>query len=171
MISYVENGTFAPLQDLQVIRLSYNALNKVPAEILQLPKLRKIFMDGNRLTNGGGFIGAPASESLESLTLANCHLKELPPLDMYLNLLELNISGNDLKRILPQQLAPMCQLHWLDISGNPRLSEDGGDGCDCHLLTSWIKHKNIVLQKDYKLNCTSKKHGKTIHIMSTFSAI
>jgi Leucine-rich repeat (LRR) protein len=168
MISYVENGTFEPLQDLEVIRLSHNALDRIPSGVLQLPKLRKIFLDGNRLISGGGFVGAPVSDSLESLTLANCHLKELPPLESYPNLLELNVSGNDLKRILPQQLAPMCQLHWLDLSGNPLLSEDSRGGCDCYLLDSWIRDKNIVLQKGYRLNCTSDKHGKTIDMKSTF---
>jgi hypothetical protein len=163
MISYVETGTFDPLQDLEVIRLSLNALNRVPPGVLRLPKLRKIFLDGNRLIRGGGFEGAPPSETLESLTLANCHLEELPLLEMYSNLLELNVSGNDLQRILPQQLAPMCQLHWLDISRNPKLFDSySGRRCDCHLLASWIAYTNIILQGSYRLNCTSDEHGKTL---------
>lgn len=162
MILYIENGTFEPLQDLEVIRLSHNGLDRVPSEILQLPKIRKIFLDNNRLIPGGGFVGAPATETLESLTLAHCHLQELPPLEGYPNLAELNVSGNNLKRILPEQLAPMCQLHWLDLSGNPKLSKGySGDGCDCHLLASWIAHRNIILQRGYRLNCTSNRHDFT----------
>jgi Leucine-rich repeat (LRR) protein len=164
MIHYIENGTFDPLQDLEVIRLSQNALDRVPLEVLRLPKIRKIFLDNNRLISGGGFVGAPASESLESLTLAHCHLEELPPLEVYHSLVELNVSGNNLKRILPQQLAPMCQLHWLDLSGNRKLS----DGCNCNLLASWIRDRNIILQSGYMLNCKSKGHGKALYIQSYF---
>jgi Leucine-rich repeat (LRR) protein len=161
MILNIENGTFDPLQGLEVIRLSHNGLDRIPSEILQLPNIRKIFLDNNRLVSGGGFGGVPASETLESLNLAYCYLQELPRLEGYLNLQELNVSGNNLKRILPQQLAPMCQLHWLDLSGNPKLSDGySGDGCDCHLLVSWIAQRNIILQNGYRLNCTSNRRGK-----------
>jgi hypothetical protein len=77
-------------------------------------------------------------------------------------LLELNVSGNNLKRLSPQQLAPMCQLHWLDLKGNRELSD--GYSCDCHLLKSWIADRNIVLQSQYKLDCTSDQHGKALFI-------
>lgn len=159
MISYIENGTFDPLQNLDVIRLSQNALDRVPAGVLQLPNIRKIFVDNNRLISGGGLVGAPTIDTLVSLTLAQCHLEELPPLDMFPNLVELNVSANKLKRILPEQLASVCQLQWLDISRNFKLSQDlSGDGCACHLLASWIANKNIFLQAGYRLNCTSNVH-------------
>jgi Leucine-rich repeat (LRR) protein len=162
MISYIENGTFDPLENLEVIRLSQNALDRVPAGVLQLPNIRKIFVDNNRLVSGAGLVGAPASDSLVSLTIAQCHLEELPPLDMFPNLVELNVSTNNLKRILPEQLASVCQLQLLDISRNPKLSQHlSGDGCACHLLASWIADKNILLQAGYRLNCTSEVHGKT----------
>jgi Leucine-rich repeat (LRR) protein len=97
-----------------------------------------------------------------SLTLAQCHLEELPPLEMFPNLVELNVSANNLKTIRPEQLASACQLQFLDISRNPKLSQDiHGDGCACHLLASWIEDKNILLQRDYRLNCTTKVLGKT----------
>jgi hypothetical protein len=55
----------------------------------------------------------------------------------------------------------VCQLELLDISKNPKLSQDiSGDGCACHLLASWIADKNIKLQAGYRLNCTSKVLGK-----------
>jgi Leucine-rich repeat (LRR) protein len=162
MISYIENGTFDTLQNLEVIRLSQNALDRVPAGVLQLPNIRKIFVDDNRLISGGGLVGAPTRDTLVSLTIAKCHLEELPSLEMFPNLVELNVSANNLKKILPEQLASVCQLHFLDISRNPKLSQDiNGNGCACHLLASWIADKNIILQADYSLNCTSKVLGKT----------
>lgn len=153
MISYVENGTFEPLQNLEVIRLSHNELETVPIGVLQLPKLRKLYVDGNRLTGGGGFEFAPTSETLELLSLANCHLENLPPLWMYPKLLQLNISGNELKVISPQQIAPMCRLHLLDLRGNPMLF-NGSGGCECHLLATWIEQMNIYYA-EVPLNCSS----------------
>lgn len=157
MISYIENGTFDSLQNLEVIRLSRNALDRVPTGVLRLPNIRKIFVDNNRFVRGGGLVGAPTRDTVVSLTLAHCHLEELPPLEMFPNLVELNVSANNLKTIRPEQLASVCQLQFLDISRNPKLSQDiYGDGCACHLLASWIEDKNIVLQRDYRLNCTTK---------------
>lgn len=162
MISYIENGTFDSLQNLEVIRLSQNALDRVPTGVLQLPNIRKIFVDNNRFVRGGGLVGAPTRDTVVSLTLAQCHLEELPPLEMFPNLLELNVSANNLKTIRPKQLASLCQLQFLDISRNPKLSQDiNGDGCACHLLASWIEDKNINLQRDNSLNCTKKVLGKT----------
>jgi Leucine-rich repeat (LRR) protein len=162
MISYVENGTFDPLQRLEVICLSHNALESVPAGILQLPKLRKLFVDNNRLNGGGGFAGAPVSETLESLSLAICHLEALPPLGMYPKLLELNISGNELKIISPQQLAPLCSLRLLDLRENPMLFKDS-EGCECQLLVTWITQMNIYFA-EIPLNCSSEtgRHSKIV---------
>ena len=171
MISYIENGTFDPLQNLEVIRLSQNALDRVPAGVLQLPNIRKIFVDNNRFISGGGLVGAPTRDTVVSLTLAQCHLQELPPLEMFPNLVELNVSANNLKTIWPKQLASVCQLQFLDISRNPKLSQDvSGDGCACHLLASWIKDKNIILKADYTLNCTTKVLGKFFFFNSWFRA-
>jgi Leucine-rich repeat (LRR) protein len=165
LILDIESGTFAPLLDLEVIRLSRNAIDSVPHDLLRLPKIRKIFLDNNPLIPGGGFVGAPASETLESLNLAQCRLQELPPLEVFSSLLELNVSGNNLKTISPQQLAPMCQLHWLDLKGNPKLSDgNSGDGCNCHLLASWIADRNIVLQSGYELKCASNRQSKSLFI-------
>jgi hypothetical protein len=56
----------------------------------------------------------------------------------------------------------MCQLHWLDLKGNPKLSDgNSGDVCDCHLLASWIADRNIVLQSGYELKCASNRHNFT----------
>jgi Leucine-rich repeat (LRR) protein len=163
MISYVGNGTFEPLQNLRVIRLSHNALQTVPLGVLQLPKLRKLFVDGNRLSGGGGFEVAPTSESLELLSLASCHLEILPPLGMYPKLLELNISGNELKVISPQQIAPLCHLHLLDLRGNPMLFKDS-EGCECHLLATLIEQMNIYYA-ELPLNCSSEAGGYIIIII------
>jgi Leucine-rich repeat (LRR) protein len=153
VISYVENGTFDPLQQLEVIRLSHNALETIPAGILKLPKLKKLFADNNRLNGEGGFEGAPVSETLELLSLASCHLEDLPPLGIYPKLLELNISGNELKVISPHQLAPLCHLHLIDLRGNALLFKDS-EGCECQSLASWITQMSIYLA-EIPLNCSS----------------
>jgi Leucine-rich repeat (LRR) protein len=162
VISYVENGTFDPLQHLEVIYLSHNALETIPVGILQLPKLKKLFVDANQLIGTGGFVGAPISETLESLSLANCQLEDLPPLGIYPKLLELNVSGNKLKVISPHQLAPLCNLYLLDLRENPMLFKDS-EGCKCQLLTKWMAQMNIYLA-EIPLNCSSEtgRHSKMV---------
>jgi hypothetical protein len=142
--------------------MSHNALQAVPVGVLQLPKLRKLFLDGNRLAGSGGFEVALASGSLELLSLANCHLEALPPLGMCPRLLELNISGNDLKVISPRQMAPLCRLRLLDLRGNPTLFEDSG-GCECHLLATWIEQMNIYYA-EAPLNCSSEAGKHTLMV-------
>ncbi|XP_021915856.1 leucine-rich repeat-containing G-protein coupled receptor 4-like isoform X2 [Zootermopsis nevadensis] len=159
MISYIENGTFDPLQQLEVVRLSHNALETVPVGILQLPKLRKLFMDSNRLNGDGGFAVAPVSETLELLSLANCHLEDLPPLGMYPKLSELNISGNELKVLSSHQLAPLCSLHLLDLRENPMLFKNPKD-CECQLLATWITQMNIYYA-EIPLNCSNETENHT----------
>ncbi|PSN58035.1 hypothetical protein C0J52_02047 [Blattella germanica] len=122
MINHIEDGAFDPLRSLEVIDLSSNSLDKVPVQILKLPKLRKLYINNNRLTSpAAGFLDAPTSHSLEFLSMANCHLKEFPTLSSLPYLKVLNVSTNELSIITTEDLAPMCNLEALDVAGNVNL--------------------------------------------------
>ncbi|XP_069678158.1 leucine-rich repeat-containing protein 4C-like [Periplaneta americana] len=151
MISYIEEGTFDSLQDLEVLDLSTNSLDFVPDSALRLPKLRKLYVNNNRLADDV-FVGASTNEALEFLSMSGCHLKELPALDGFPNLRELNVSSNKLSRITPRSLAPLCQLSKLDIRGNVALLKNT-QGCDCLLLSAWIQDKGIATPSISSLNC------------------
>jgi leucine-rich repeat transmembrane neuronal protein 1/2 len=49
MIQNLEEESFAHLTDLEAIDLSYNALTTIPMELLALPMLRNLYMQGNAL--------------------------------------------------------------------------------------------------------------------------
>ncbi|KAJ9586857.1 hypothetical protein L9F63_019539, partial [Diploptera punctata] len=167
MIMYIENGTFSPLQSLEVIDLSSNSLDAVPRELLTLPYLRKLYMNNNRLSAYAGLLGSPPSQSLEFLSLAKCHLKQFPPLEGYHNMKILNLSDNELTTLTTQNLAPMCLLNTLYLSGNSHILQGTGqDGaCGCFVVESWIKNKAIFLPNNFKLNCsTNKFSGSCVNV-------
>ena len=157
MIMYIENGTFSSLQYLEVVDLSSNSLDAVPRELLTLPNLRKLYMNNNRLTSSAGLLNSPPSQSLEFLSLAKCHLKQFPPLDVYPFLKNLNLSGNELRTLSTQQLAPMCILQSLDLTGNSYLFQDGD--CDCFVVESWIEKREIHMPHDFKFSCSTGKQS------------
>jgi Leucine-rich repeat (LRR) protein len=52
-ITKIEKGTFADLEALETLDLSDNTFREVPAEIMDLPRLRKLSMVEIELTNSG----------------------------------------------------------------------------------------------------------------------
>ncbi|XP_069678151.1 immunoglobulin superfamily containing leucine-rich repeat protein 2-like [Periplaneta americana] len=151
LISFVEEDTFAGLNQLRTLDLSHNALNTLPVGLLHLPALSRLALSHNRLS-ALDLKDAPVSDSLSFLSLASCHLTELPALQAFPNLLELNVSDNELTRISPRQLAPLCGLYLLDIRQNPDLFQHSHP-CDCYELTEWVKHRKIFYAEE-PLNCS-----------------
>ena len=157
---YIENETFTPLQNLEVIDLSSNSLDTVPRELLSLPNLRKLYMNNNRLAAYAGLLNPPSSETLEFLSLSRCHLTQFPPLDSFPSLKTVNFSTNELKSLSTLQLAPMCALQSLDLSNNPLLFKDRRQYniCDCIAVELWIESKQIEMNH-LKLNCSKSKYS------------
>lgn len=104
LILSVEPGAFAPLTSLQVscdsswncsisrltarfflqeVDLSSNGLTTIPGELLQLPRLRNLYMDSNMLRNMHEELQQlekPIRAPLEYLNVANCELNDIPDL-------------------------------------------------------------------------------------------
>lgn len=53
MIIRIDPGTFEDLELLEVLDLSINSLRKVPAELTELPNLRRLYLADNDLRNEG----------------------------------------------------------------------------------------------------------------------
>lgn len=89
-------GTFSDLNEIQVIDLHKNSLEKLPEDIGHLANLKTLYIQDNKLKQLPNSIGS---------------LK---------NLQTLNISGNSLKEI-PLSISGLVSLKTLDLRNNPKL--------------------------------------------------
>lgn len=149
-ITYIEPGAFMSLPELQVLDLSVNGIRSMPSE---LPlTLRKLYLNGNRDLET---VPLTKAFNLEFLSLADCHLSALPDVGQLPYLIELNITGNPISTISAEQLAPLCRLKHLHVSGNlfqNKRDKDQTVDCKCHELVYWTKKWSI--QTKSPINCT-----------------
>lgn len=157
LINILDENVFGILQDLEVIDLSLNGLRKIPADLMNLPSLRKIDFSQNRLETDDPDIykGVSTSFSVQVLNLAKNKLRQMPQLWMFPHIKYLNVSKNELTTISVTNLATMCVLRELDVAYNPRLfTTSGNDACDCHLFKYWLEEYDITLKPDIVFNCS-----------------
>lgn len=145
MITKVEVGTFSQLKLLETLDLSQNALRWVPAEIFNLPNLRKLYLAENELKNEGFVtITKPVKAPLIYLNIAGTEIDKIPELGILPELLYLNVSMNDLKQLAPEQFAPFCQIKHVD------LNKTNVGSCQCHQINMFIEHE---LERPAILTC------------------
>lgn len=145
----IEEGTFTPLTDLEVLDLSSNAITKIPSE-LPYPLRRLYFSDNPSLE----IISLSAAFNLQYLSLSDCKLKELPDMGVLPNLQELNLTGNPLSTLTPVQLSSMCRLRTLYVPKS--LYKSLNSECDCYKFLAWTAQKNINLG-NYTCTALGKK--------------
>lgn len=143
-INRIDAGTFRQLNDLEVLDLSDNNLRVVPAELIELPKLRRLYVAENDLRNEG-FVTVERSirAPLEALNLASTGLERIPNFGLMSKLTFLNVSNNPLTQIQPEQFAPFCILKTVDWNRTEF------DSCMCHNINSFFKdelHKSPLLE-------------------------
>lgn len=79
LIKRIDSGTFAQLDSLEVLDLSDNNLREVPAELIELPNLRRLYLADNDLRNEGfATMERPIRAPLESLNIANTEIERIP---------------------------------------------------------------------------------------------
>lgn len=152
MILKVEAGTFSQLELLETLDLSSNGLTSVPSDILNLPSLRKLYLADNELYNEGfKSIKKPVRAPLVYLNIALTEIDRIPDLGILAELLTLNVSGNILKQLTPQQFAPLCQIKFVD------LNQTKVDGCQCLKINIFME---IELKRSPILNCGTAPKSK-----------
>lgn len=152
MILKVEAGTFSQLELLETLDLSSNGLRSVPSDILNLPFLRKLYLADNELHNEGfNAIKKPVRAPLVYLNIAITEIDRIPDLGILAELLTLNVSGNTLKQLTPQQFAPLCQLKFVD------LNQTRVDACQCLKINIFME---IELKRSPILKCGAAPKSK-----------
>ncbi|EFN77108.1 Leucine-rich repeat-containing protein 24 [Harpegnathos saltator] len=147
-IQNIEEATFANQHYLQVLDLTKNGCDGLPKSLFQLPYLRTLYLENNKLTDS--VFKVPVSSPLSVLQLAKNKLTKIPDIDVQPTLTHLNVSDNAIASISSEDLAPFCSLKLLDLSRNPiRFS---GEDCKCQELNAWLKLRQIEATPD-SLDC------------------
>lgn len=109
------------LQNLRVLDLSANELDRVPTEIFSLVNLEVFDVGGNRITSIPSDIGA--LKKLRELYLDNNRLEVLPFNLFLLEQLEIiELQSNQLRK-LPSTLATLTKLKVINLDDNPPLKD------------------------------------------------
>ncbi|XP_014486613.1 PREDICTED: leucine-rich repeat protein soc-2 homolog isoform X2 [Dinoponera quadriceps] len=147
-IQNIEEAAFANQHYLQVLDLTKNGCDNLPKSLFQLPRLRTLYLDYNKLTDS--VFKVSVSSPLSILQLAKNKLTKIPDIDVQPTLMRLNLSDNAIVSISSEDIAPFCSLEVLDFSRNPIKF---GEGCECHALKAWLKLRRIQV-KPYSFNCS-----------------
>lgn len=154
MILKVERGTFSQLTQLETLDLSSNGLRIVPSEIFSLPLLRKLYLADNELKNEGFMsIAKPVTAPLTYLNIAATEIDMIPDFGILPELLILNVSSNLLKKLTPEQFAPLCQIKFVD------LNQTNVGACECRKINNFMEKE---LSKPPIVSCGSVKQSNRV---------
>ena len=119
----LENNAFEKFPDvlkllnLDILNLSYNAIDRIPKSVAHLRTVSALYLQGNRLTSLPAEIGE--LENIQILDLANNELRRIPgALGKLPKLRRLDLSYNKLT-ILPRALGRLDDNVELNLKGNP----------------------------------------------------
>ncbi|CAD1479364.1 unnamed protein product [Heterotrigona itama] len=155
-IQEIQEGAFDNLRYLKVIDLSTNGCDTLPKSLFHLPYLQKVYLAKNRLSDDL-FKDVQVRSPLIFLQLSKNKLGKIPQLGPVPTLMHLNLSGNSISSVTPEDLAPYCSLKILDLSKNP-IKFDASN-CECETLNAWLSVRGIRARPVY--NCTEEQERCT----------
>nr|XP_034175494.1 tsukushin [Osmia lignaria]XP_034175495.1 tsukushin [Osmia lignaria] len=151
-IQDIHEGAFSNLQYLEVLDLSKNGCRDLPRNLFQLPYLRKVYLCDNKLDDVV-FRRMDVRSPLTFLQLSKNNICRIPQLGPVPSLAHLNVSGNCIAAVSPEDLAPFCSLKLLDLSGNP-IKFDANE-CECLAFNAWLNARGIHSSPVF--NCTDEE--------------
>ncbi|XP_014208037.1 insulin-like growth factor-binding protein complex acid labile subunit [Copidosoma floridanum] len=144
-VQQVADRAFEPTYYLEVLDLSKNGIFKLPSTIFQLQYLRNLYLNHNKLKDEVFNVDGVKSP-LQWLHLADNLLTQLPQLKSMVTVTLLNVSYNDIAKITADDVAPLCSLQLLDLTGNP--VRFNATSCECHEFKEWCKFRKITLKSN-----------------------
>ncbi|XP_077257459.1 leucine-rich repeat activity-regulated protein at synapses isoform X2 [Temnothorax americanus] len=148
-IQTIEEGAFAKQRYLEVLDLSTNGCDTLPKSLFQLPYLRTLYLAHNKLTDS--VFKVEVTSPIQLLQLTRNRLTKIPRIGPQATLVTLNVSGNMITSIDTEDLAPFCELKYLDLSRNA--IKFNSLGCECQTLNAWVKLRQIKMKPEF-FNCT-----------------
>ncbi|XP_059650387.1 receptor kinase-like protein Xa21 [Cornus florida] len=115
----VPSTHFEGLLNLVMINLSQNSLNgSIPSSLLELPSLKKIYLEFNQFDGQVDEFSNASSSLLEVINLSSNNLQGATSLGNLKKLESLDLSRNKLTGMIPTQLASLTFLSVLNVSYN-----------------------------------------------------
>ena len=103
--------------EIEALNINYNKLTTLPARLFQLPNLKKLYLDGNRIEELPEFVDNPSP--ITHLSIANNKLKKLPKWLADLPLIYLDFSSNELtKDSVPSEILAIESLEYINFDKN-----------------------------------------------------
>lgn len=149
----IESHTFYYLSSLHMLDLSFNVIYELPKNLPS--SLKRLYIDDNPplLKRDSPLLKISSLTSLEVLTASSNKLQTFPKFDGLIpNLVELNVTENAIKVVTPEDLAPLCQLKFLHVSGDRLFVEESQ--CDCHRFQKWTRDFGISV--DSTVTCAKE---------------
>ncbi|XP_026487852.2 tsukushi [Vanessa tameamea] len=167
----IDKDAFSYLTYLQTLDLSNNVILQLSETIFHLPSLRKLYLNGNPLSQGSLSsmeISKPIRAPLDLLDLSDCKLEVMPDLGILPQMTFYNISHNPLKSLDAQSFSGMCKLAKVDLTESINQIKL----CDMKLSVMWFQEKGIYFQLgDYtKLNSREYENCPRIDIPQNLNA-
>lgn len=148
-IQNIEEAAFANQLYLEVLDLAKNGLDNLPASLFQLPYLRTLYLNRNKLPDS--IFNVEVTSPLKMLHLTKNRFTRIPNLGAQPTIIHLNMSDNFITSISAEDLAPFCSLKNLDLSKNNIRFNTGG--CECQMFNAWVKLREIKIKPNF-YNCT-----------------
>lgn len=140
----IDDTAFSLTQNLKFVDLSDNSLfGLLPKSLLQLPNLQTLHLARATLVDSD-FKNIDVRAPLLFLQVADNILTRIPDTQSLTSLQKLNVSNNDISHISTEDIAQMCSLKDLDITGN-KISFDEFP-CECHVLRTWTENRGIKVR-------------------------
>lgn len=94
----------------------------------------------------------PIKAPLQLIELGYTKLSTIPDFGILPKLDLLNVTGNPLSEITPQQFSPFCSLKSIDIENATDM-----EPCACQAIKVYLQSHSITLK--YGLDCSTIKEG------------
>ena len=148
----IEEGAFAPLQQLIALDLTKTRSVTLPRSLFSLSNLQRLFVENNKLTDA--VFKTEVTAPLKLLKASKNMLTKIPQFGPFPSLVYLNVSENLISKISVDDFAPYCRLLTLDVTKNP-INFDPSN-CECRTFMVWAREHNMTVKPSFK--CESSPH-------------
>lgn len=144
-IKSVEAAAFHPLGSLEILDMKQNKLRAVPPGLPAT--LIRLSLSSNPIEDNVDMgRGLREAVGLRVLHMRLCGLNRFPRTGLLPSLVELDLADNPIDEVTPLDLARLCRLNKLNMTGTPVMFRyQQSDGCRCRQLKQWADTYGVLI--------------------------